>query len=64
MKVIDDIGNATNICNHINKEQVYQCYAFETRCYFPIEATFDHDAYWIMLTPQSFQISVANFYSF
>jgi hypothetical protein len=61
MKVIENNNIDTN--THINKEMAYQYYGVGTPCYYPVAAVADPSATWIMLTPQSYKITRANFYT-
>jgi hypothetical protein len=62
MKVIDYNGIDEYSCFHTTKQAGYQCYGVETPCYFPTIAANTPNT-WLMLTPQSYKIHSANFYT-
>jgi hypothetical protein len=62
IKVVDNNANFINDCTHNSKEMAFQCYGVETRCFYPTAAANNLSATWIMLTPQSWKITNANFY--
>jgi hypothetical protein len=49
-------------CSHTSKQKVYQCYGIGSKVPYTT-ATANAAADWVKLTPQSYKITSANFYS-
>jgi hypothetical protein len=62
MKVIRVGGVATTQYNHARRSTAFQCYRVGNACYYYVDGT-DPLTQWIMLTPQSYVIREANFYT-
>jgi hypothetical protein len=62
MKVIDYNCIDTYSCFHATKQAYYQCYGVGTQCFYPTIAANTPNT-WLMLTPKSYKIHSANFYT-
>jgi hypothetical protein len=62
IKIISIGGVATIQCNHIRRFAEFQCYGVENAAYYSVDGT-DPITQWIMLTPQSYTITKANYYT-
>jgi hypothetical protein len=62
MKVIDCCSAKNIECTDINKELSFHFYAVGINYHYPMNVNDDPHDNWIMLTPQSYKITSANFY--
>ena len=62
MRVISVGGTATTQCTHARKSAAFQTYGVGNAVYYSIDGT-DPLTQWIMLTPQSYTIHKANYYT-
>jgi hypothetical protein len=63
MKVIDFHNTKTRECDDVNNEQAFHCHGVGSHCHYPMIYGDDLTGNWIMLTPQSYKIVCANFYT-
>jgi hypothetical protein len=62
MRVISVGGITPTMCNHLRKSAAYQTYGVGNAVFYSVDGT-DPLTQWIMLTPQSFTIKKANYYT-